>query len=81
MKSEKGITLVALVITIVVLLILAAVAIFMVMDGALKDSDNTAQDNTTITSSEPENKTEEVEEKETQEPTHDVEAASSTTEE
>ena len=37
MKSEKGLTLVMLVITIVVLLILTAVLIFMVMDGGFAD--------------------------------------------
>lgn len=40
MKNEKGMTLVALVLTIIVLLILAAVAIYMVVgpDGVLKAS-------------------------------------------
>lgn len=48
MKSEKGVTLVALVLTIVVLLILAAVAIFMVMDGVYTDSKNETQNNVTV---------------------------------
>ena len=48
MKSEKGVTLVALVLTIVVLLILAAVLIFMVMDGVYTDSKNETQNNVTV---------------------------------
>ena len=48
MKSEKGVTLVALVLTIVVLLILAAVAIFMVMDGVYTDSKNETKNNVTV---------------------------------
>ena len=48
MKSEKGVTLVALVIAIVVLLILAAVAIFMVMDGVYTGPDSNKESNNTI---------------------------------
>ena len=62
MKSEKGLTLVMLVITIVVLWILTAVLIFMVMDGGFADSKNaTNTTNTTVTTQniENENKIEE----------------------
>ena len=50
---KKGVTLVALVIAIVVLLILAAVAIFMVMDGVYTGPDpNKESNNTTVQTSE-----------------------------
>ncbi len=49
MRSEKGVTLVVFVTTIVVLLILAAVLIFMVMDIDYSDSKNTTNaSNTTV---------------------------------
>ncbi len=47
MKSEKGMTLVALALTVIVLLILAGVAIYMVVgpDGVLTTSNKTSSEN------------------------------------
>lgn len=48
-KQEKGITLVSLVITIIIMLILAGVSLSMVMgDGSLLDQANAAVDNTEL---------------------------------
>ncbi len=46
MKGQKGITLVALVITIIVMLILVGVSVTVALNGGLFDSAKTAADNT-----------------------------------
>ena len=47
MKEEKGITLIALVITIIVMLILVVVSVTVALDGGLFNSAKSARDNTT----------------------------------